>query len=108
MTVTVGGVVSGNLRLPVNLRLGRISIERKHWKVMGHYQIIAFMIPAGVKSRHESHGLTNPFPPFTWCAFSATSSGTAPKAVGGVMVQAYNAAAVIPPDITRVCVGEVF
>ena len=24
------------------------------------------------------------------------------------MVQAYNAAAVIPPDITRVCVGEVF
>jgi hypothetical protein len=72
------------------------------------YQIIAFMIPAGVKSLHESHGFTKPFPPFTWCAFASASSGTAPRAVGGVIVQAYNAAAVIPPDITRVCVVEDF
>lgn len=77
--------------------------SRSSWVyIMVSYQIIAPPSLGPDISVQDSQGLVKPFPFFRWCALASESSGTAPRAVGLVIVHAYNAAEVMPPAILLV------
>jgi len=62
---TVGGVVSGDLNLPVKSRQSIMSPSL-----------------GPLRSMYEGHGLTKPLPCLLWCAFPATSDGEAERVLG--------------------------